>query len=433
MEQRASHQVLCADMKSFYASVEAVDMGLDPLTTKLAVVGDVNRSGSVVLAATPAMKKEHNIRTGSRLFEIENINDSSIHVVQARMRRYLEQSNRVTDIYRSYVPEEALHVYSVDESWLTLDGTEHLWGGAWKTAESIQRRLLREMGLTVTIGIGENKFMAKMALDIYAKKHGIAETTGGQFAAHFHHLPLREMWGIGEGIASRMERRLCYTIGDLAAEPVEVLEKEFGVLGRQVWLQAHGIDDSPVFYDPEAPPDVAFSFDRGSSNAGIKSVGRGVTLLRDYARRPEIRQVIRDLVEEVAEQLRRRKLIGRTVHLSMRYSRETAGRGFSRQKSFHQFWTNDVDDLYLQALALFDTYYATRAVVRKIRVSVSGLAPEYERFSFDEKREKKKQLWRTMDAVNERYGRGTIRTGAGFTKASIQETRSRKVGGHYSG
>jgi DNA polymerase V len=103
--------ILCIDMKSFYASCSAVEMGLDPLTCYLAVVGDVERQGSVVLAASPALKKEFGIRTGSRLFEIPN--DKRIHIVNAKMSSYLRQSMEITRLFHRYVPSECIHTYSV--------------------------------------------------------------------------------------------------------------------------------------------------------------------------------------------------------------------------------------------------------------------------------------------------------------------------------
>src|SRR5690606_9486173 len=101
--------VLCIDMKSFYSSVEAVSRGLDPLQTYLVVVGDLNRSGSVVLASSPRMKKEYGIKTGSRLFEIPRI--PKIHVVEARMRMYLEYSMHITEILSRFAPPDSIHVY----------------------------------------------------------------------------------------------------------------------------------------------------------------------------------------------------------------------------------------------------------------------------------------------------------------------------------
>ncbi|MFW6035982.1 MAG: UV damage repair protein UvrX, partial [Halothermotrichaceae bacterium] len=125
-KQMPHNNILCVDMKSFFASVEAVDRGLDPLKVCLAVVGDKERDGAVVLAASSALKSRYDIRTGNRLFEIPE--DPEIIIVNARMGLYLKRSLQITLLFKEFVPINAIHVYSIDESWLKLDGTEKIHG-----------------------------------------------------------------------------------------------------------------------------------------------------------------------------------------------------------------------------------------------------------------------------------------------------------------
>lgn len=119
-------KILCVDMRSFYASCSAVMLGLDPLECYLAVVGDKERQGSVVLAASPKLKKEFGIKTGSRRFEIPD--DPRIIIVNPKMGTYMRISVEITRVFHRYVPKEAIHVYSVDESFIQVDGTDKLWG-----------------------------------------------------------------------------------------------------------------------------------------------------------------------------------------------------------------------------------------------------------------------------------------------------------------
>jgi len=163
----SNRNVLCIDMKSFYASCQALSMGLDPLTAHLAVVADTNRKGSVVLAASPALKRDFGIRTGNRLFEIPH--DHHITVVSAQMNMYLRISKEITRLFNKYVPKEALHTYSVDESFLQVDGMSQLWGSAESIAEMILTELNDTFGLTAAVGIGPNMLMAKLCLDLEAK------------------------------------------------------------------------------------------------------------------------------------------------------------------------------------------------------------------------------------------------------------------------
>src|SRR5699024_7629784 len=142
--------VLCVDMKSFYASCQALSMGLDPLTTYLAVVADTNRQGSVVLAASPSLKRDFGIRTGNRLFEIPS--HANIIVTSAQMNMYLRISREITRLFNKYVPKESLHTYSVDESFLEVDGVMQLWGSAGNIAERIEMAANDTFGLTVSVG-----------------------------------------------------------------------------------------------------------------------------------------------------------------------------------------------------------------------------------------------------------------------------------------
>src|SRR5690625_635859 len=134
------NDVLCIDMRSFYASVEAVKLGLDPMKVMLAVVGDINRRGSIVLAASPELKRKHGISNVSRFFELPN--DPNIHVVSAHMADYLRVSVEITKLLMNYAPKEAIHPYSIDEIWITVNGLEKLFGTPWQIARLIKQDIL---------------------------------------------------------------------------------------------------------------------------------------------------------------------------------------------------------------------------------------------------------------------------------------------------
>src|SRR5690625_373048 len=120
------HDVLCIDIRSFYASIEAVKLGLDPMHVLLAVVGDLTRSGSIVLSASPSLKKKHGINNVSRFFELPN--DPNLHIVQANMADYLHISVQIIKLLNQFAPKEAIHPYSIDEVWVTVDGLKRLFG-----------------------------------------------------------------------------------------------------------------------------------------------------------------------------------------------------------------------------------------------------------------------------------------------------------------
>lgn len=425
------HDVICIDMKSFYASCECVYRGIDPMKEKLVVVGDINRNGSVVLASSPAMKKVHGIKTGSRLYEVKKIKDEHIIIAQARMGYYIEKSKEIREIFEEFVPPNQIHVYSVDESWLTLDGTKRLWGEPHEAAQKIIKRIEEKTGIVSAIGIGDNKFLAKCVLDNYAKKTGVAECRYRDVEKMIHPLPVQKMWGIGTQMTKHFNRLGIFTIGDLAHSDRDLIGQMFGKNGRILHDYAWGIDESPVFYDEENPPQSVFGFNLGDEKNPVKSVGRGVTLLSDYKDEKAIKLVIRELVEEVCEALRKSGKQGRTIHLSVGYSMRSTRDGFSRQRSIDGF-TNDTIEIMDVCERLFQTFYRKGEAVRKLRVSVGNLTEQQEELIEDEK-EIRRKTYQAIDGLNERFGKGTVMKASSLMKESVARERSKKIAGHYSG
>ncbi|WP_088079271.1 hypothetical protein [Bacillus mycoides] len=162
-----NRMIFCIDLCSFFASCACVMRGLDPLKVKLAAVGDVNRKGAIVLAATPELKKL-DISTATRLYEIPK--DPNIIIVNATMRRFVEISNQITEIYTKYVTLEDLHVYSIDECFLDMQQTAHLFGrDPIVIAKRIQKEIYVKTGISASIGIAPNLFLSKVALDVESK------------------------------------------------------------------------------------------------------------------------------------------------------------------------------------------------------------------------------------------------------------------------
>lgn len=419
------HQILCVDMKSFFATCECVDRGYDPLKKKLAVVGNKQEDGSVVLAATPSLKKL-GITTGSRLFEIKKMNDPSIVVVTARMGRYQEVSQDIRYIFEQFVPKSHIDVYSVDEAWLTLDGTEHLWGSAWQTAFRVQEEILKQTKIIATVGIGDNKLLAKVVLDNYGKNEGIAECRYEDVKTFLHPLPVEKMWGIGEQTRKSLAKMKIYTIGELAKANPETLKKTFGVNGLKLHQHANGIDLSPVIYENgEYTPSFA------NNNEYAKSVGRGTTLWQDYKKEEDILLVIRELLEEVCETLRHQQKAGKTLQLSIDYSKAENESGFSRQISLEDH-TNDEDQWYVKAKQLFFEFYKKKKPVRKIRVSIGNLILKTTESEMTIREGKAKEKFMAIqDELNQKYGKGTIQRASSLQQKSVSKELHKKIRGHY--
>nr|WP_263325824.1 UV damage repair protein UvrX [Neobacillus sp. Marseille-Q6967] len=408
------NQILCVDMKSFYASCSAVMLGLDPLTCYLAVAGNHERSGSVVLAASPCLKKEFGIKTGSRLFEVPD--DPRIYVVEPKMSTYLRISTEITRVFHRYVPKEAIHTYSVDESFIKVDGAVDLWGDAKTIAWKIKGDIEREFQLPCAVGIGPNMLMAKLCLDLEAKKHGVAEWKYEDVPEKLWTIsPLREMWGIGRRVEKTLNGMGIFTVGQLARYDLEKLEKKFGIMGNQLYYHAWGVDLSDL-----GAPIVE----------GQISFGKSQILLRDYKEEEEIKHVILEICEEVARRARSRRKAGRTISLGIGYSQDELGGGFYRSRTVQQS-TNVTMDLYRVCLELFYEHY-TGKTVRQIEVRIGNIVDDYEMQLdlFDMSAYKRRELGYVVDSIRRRYGSGSLLRAVSYTAAGTAKHRATLVGGH---
>ena len=160
--------ILCIDVKSFFASVEANERGLDPMKALLVVMSKPNHDGGLVLAATHQVKERYDIGTGTRRFEIPP--HLPIRIVEPRMQLYLNKNMEISDIFRRFVSEEDFHLYSIDESFLDVTHSQQLFGSPNTIAKKIQSAIWKELNLMVTVGIGDNPLLAKLAMDNEAKK-----------------------------------------------------------------------------------------------------------------------------------------------------------------------------------------------------------------------------------------------------------------------
>ncbi|WML45203.1 Y-family DNA polymerase [Neobacillus sp. PS3-40] len=410
------NKILCVDMKSFYASCSAVMRGLDPLNCYLAVAGNLERQGSVVLAASPRLKKEFRIKTGSRLFEIPN--DPRIQVVEPSMATYLRISTEISRVFNRYVPKEAIHTYSVDESFIKVDGAIHIWGDATTIAEKIKDDIEREFQLPCTAGIGPNMLMAKLCLDLEAKKarSGIAEWTFADVPEKLWNVsPLSEMWGIGRRIEKTLNGMGIFTVGQLARFDLEKLEKKFGIMGNQLYYHAWGIDLSNL-----GAPIIE----------GQISFGKSQVLLRDYKEKEEVEHVILEMCEEVARRARTHRKAGRTVSLGIGYSQEEFGGGFHRSKTIYRP-TNVTMELYKVCLDLFHEYYNGHTV-RNISITLGNIVDdsELQLDLFDMGAGKRRELGYVVDRVRERFGSGALLRAISYTAAGTAKQRATLVGGH---
>ena len=406
------NDVLCIDMRSFYASVEAIKLGLDPMKVMLAVVGDTNRSGSIVLAASPELKKKYGISNVSRFYELPN--DPNIYIVNAHMADYLNVSIEITKLLTQYAPKDAIHPYSVDEIWVTVNGLEKLFGTPWQIAEQIKQDILTNFGLTCSIGIGDNKFLAKVIMDLHAKKVGIAECRYEDVEEKLWPFPVEDIWGVGNRMKQNLNRMGIVNLGQLARTDITQLKRRFGVMGEQLYWHAWGIDLSPVFGN--------------FIKTEQKGYGHGISLLRDYSK-DEAAVCILDLCEEVCRRARTEKKAGQTIHLGIGYSKHTGG-GFNRSKSI-SIPTNITMEVYHVCMHLFNKFYDGYSDVRRVYITLDNLFEnEGTQLNLFEDRSKNDDIGYVMDEIRSKYGSTAILRASSYTSAGITLERSGKIGGH---
>ena len=313
--------------------------GLNPLEAKLAVVGNLNRDGSIVLAISPGLKK---LGYPSRCRFYELPKDQGIIFAPARMRVYLEYSQKIIEIFLKYIPIEDLHIYSIDESFLDVTETMHLFAKDVKEmAKIIIDDIKNSTGLLSACGIGPNMLLAKLSLDLEAKKNpdGIAYWGYQDVEKKLWPVtPLSEMWGIGVNLEKTLNSMGIYKVGDIAKCDINRLKKKFGIIGEELYYHSHGIDKSRI-QNPYKIRD--------------RNYGIGQTLFEDYYE--NIKIVMLEQCEELGMRIRLKKKMGRTIHLGIGYSKDVGGGGFSRQMTLDEP-TNLTHEIYDACEQLFNKF-----------------------------------------------------------------------------
>lgn len=407
--------ILCIDAKSFFASVEAVRRGLDPLEAYIAVVSDVSRAGAIVLASSPRVKSEYHIKTGNRLFEIPK--RSPIMVVEPNMALYIDVNQAIQNIFRRFVTDEDLHVYSIDESLLDVTASHTLFGPAEAIAEAILKMVKDELGLIVTIGIGDNPLLAKLALDNEAKKRPpwIAKWTYEMVPETVWKIqPLTAFWGISRGYDQKLKRMGIYTIEALAHANPLLLQKTLGVIGLQLYYHAWGLDAS-IISQKERPRS--------------KSYSKNQILMRDYYIQAEILMIIKEMVGDVCARLRKHQEKCQEVYVGIGYSDRSLQPGFTaRIKLIRPEHSTEI--ISEAARQEFSKRWQGEPV-RSVNITVGKIvSQEIEQLElFYEGEDKKHAMDRAVDDLRKRFGKKTIFYAGSMTGGTFLE-RADYVGGH---
>ncbi len=414
------------DNKSFYASVESIERGLNPLRAVLIVMSEADNNGSgLVLAASPQAKKRFGISNVSRQYEVPMTPE--LLVVPPRMNLYIEKNLAINKIFRSFVADEDCYPYSIDESILDMTHSWRLFGKTpLNVARKIQKTVRQQLGLYTTVGIGENPAQAKLALDLFAKHdHELIGTLSyATMASKIWPLTdLTKIWSIGRRTAAHLQRLGIHSMRDLAqVDPFE-LQQEMGVIGAQLFALAWGIDRSQL-HELVKPHD--------------KSWGNSQVLPRDYLKQAEIELVLREIGLQVTARMRHHQQKAGCVSLGIGFAHAAAqedGRtGFSHSLRIES--TDNGQALVTYLLNLFRHAWTGQAV-RHIAVSFSKLVPnsglQLDLFQDATRQLKDDRFERVLDSVRARFGTTALFPASSLLKGGTMLKRAGLVGGHNGG
>ncbi len=403
--------IFLVDMESFYASVE-IASNPNLIGKAVVVCGDPEKRHGITLAASPEAKKA-GVKTAMPVWQVKNLcPDASF--VKPNMQKYIDASLQITEILMQFTDQ--VEVFSIDEQFMDVTNSQALFGYPKQIAKLVQEKIWDGIGVRARVGIGGNKIQAKMACDRFAKrnKEGIYELTLQNYKEMTAPLVIDDLFGVGHRMKRNLERIGIYTIGDLAKRPLEELKRRWGVNGHVLWLNAQGIDYSPVTND---------------STQEQKGVGNSITLPRDYKNEEEIKIVLLELTEEVCRRARLIKKMGRTVHLYVKGADFNHPTGFNRQVTL-PVPSNDTMEVYQQIWKLFKRFW-DRESVRSVGVSLTQLEDaEQVQLSFFSHSLQREQLGAVMDEIRERYGKTAIFRASSLMPSSMLFDRATKIGGH---
>ena len=484
---------IAIDLKSFYASVECMERGLDPLTTNLVVADESRTTKTICLAVSPSLKA-YGIPGRARLFEVvEKVklvnarrrqaapghvftgrssdadalaSDPSLEldyiIAAPRMAYYMEYSARVFSVYLKYVAPEDIHVYSIDE--VFIDATAYLRG---RTAHDFARMLIRDVlrtcGIVATAGIGPNLYLCKIAMDIWAK-HIPADADGVRIAELderkyreylWDHRPLTDFWRLGRGYAQKLERIGLYTMGDIARCSLggageyhneELLYKLFGINAELLIDHAWGWEPCTLRdiknYKPES-----------------HSISAGQVLSEPYPF-DRARIILREMAEGLVFDLVEKSLVTDQIMLTVGYDTsgatpsytgpvETDPYGRRTPKSVHGSenigrYTSSTRQIIDAALRLFDRIVDPALPIRRMVVAANHASPAAEAAETEfrqldlftdqpdesEALERERRLQETMLSIKRKYGKNAILHGTSYQEGATGRERNRQIGGH---
>ena len=424
----SDNMYLCIDLKSFFASVECAERGLDPMTTNLVVADPDRERGTICLAVTPAMKKL-GVRNRCRVFEIPR----NIKYIMAppRMQKYIDYAAAIYGIYLRYISRDDIFVYSIDEAFIDVAPYLRKYSmNAHEFAVFLMNKISEELGIRASAGIGTNLYLTKIALDITAKHS--PDSIGYLDEELFRktlwdHRPLTDFWRIGEGTARRLAGRGLYTMRQIAMMDENILYGMFGVDAELMIDHAWGRE----------PTTIA---DIKAYRPRTTSLTSGQVLMHDYPFE-DGRLILREMMDLLALDMVDKNLVTSSVSIWVGYTAK-AEMPPARGSASLPVRTNS-DRILIPAVTQIYERIVDRSVpVRRITISVNDLTEEdgiggqismIPTPELDEALDKSRRVQQAVIGIKHRYGPDAVLKGMNFEAAATTRLRNHQIGGHKSG
>ena len=412
MERRT---IAVIDLKAFYSYVECLDRGLDPWKTPLVVADKERGTNTIVLSVSPYLKKQ-GIPSRCRIKELPK-KFKYVYAVP-RMERYLEKSADVVGVLYQFVAEEDVHVYSIDEAFIDLTSYLSYYNKTpLQMVSTIINQIKEETGLQATAGIGDNFFLAKVALDIYAKtaKNGIAKLHTNEIKEKLWPItPLHKVWSIGTRTEAKLNAMNIFTVKDIATSNLDYLKSKFGVIGEQLWRHANGIDEADI-HEKYEPKERSFTL--------------GQVLFRDY-QKDEAITIIREMVDTLTSRMRNEDKMCNTVSIYIGYSKNLGG--FARRATLLSA-TDDSKAIFDAVIEIYKRH-VNDSPIRQIGIYYGGLAPashqQLSLFEDDKKQTNRHNLQKAVDKLHSKYGNNSVLRASSLLEESTIKERNEYIGGH---
>jgi len=389
--------VLHADMDAFYASVEILD---DPsLAGQPVVVGGQPGKRGVVAAASYEARR-YGIHSAMPMARAVRLCPNA-YICRPRMARYAEISGRIREIMERYTP--LVEPLALDEAFLDVTGSQNLFGPAPQLGRELKCAIASETGLTVSVGVAPNKFLAKIASDI-DKPDGFAVVLPDGVEAFLDPLPVSRLWGVGPVTQKALQRHGITLIGHLRRLPPGAAEQLFGSHGAHLAALAQGLDHRPVVPESEA-----------------KSLSNETTFAEDLTDDYLLRAWIQQLAEQVSWRLRRADLRGNTIQIKVRFSDFTT---ITRAQKLAQSTDISREINHIAQQLFRNRLPVPRPPVRLLGVGIAGLGEEVARQGdlFDDPlRVRDSRVDEVVDTIRDRFGRSAAHRGAGIDPGTRKE------------